>query len=820
MGRPPRLGWTSLIAMALLALPAAGQTSGFRLAGLVPGGGRASVTEAWGSLQFVVINADPTPRDLRVLVFYPERPEVQFVRNVWVPGASQFIGWVPIGPAPSQESGRGREIKFILYDRTDGEARQVHDRRLPGDERTGSRAVAYQKREASTAVLVDEDPDKPGPILPNSPAGHGLLLARSFRQARNLSERVTLIRDRFLPGTVEAFDGTDQLVVAGNRLAADPVGRRTIRQWVEQGGTLWVMLDLVDPATIGSILGDDRGFEVVGRTSLTSVRLVVAGADPTREPVREFDDPVPFVRVALGGTETVLYEVDGWPAAFMQPVGRGKVVLTTLGGSAWHRPRGPRDPKSPFEHFYDLPIALTPLERLSVAIYPEPQTSVFQPADLAPLVTADIGYSVVGRGTVALILGGAILGLLAVGLVTRRSRRPGLVGWLGPSVAVVAGGILVVLAVARRDAVPPTSGVAAVLDVTPGSEEAAATGLFAIYRPESGPIDLAAQFGGRLEPDAEGLEGQTRRRVQTDLDDWHWEGLAFPAGVRTGPFRAAIPTGPVRVVAKFGPDGLTGRLRTGRFRDLSDPVLLTQANEAVAIRLAGDGSFSSTAADALPPGQYLAEAVLTDRQQRRQEVLRRVLTKPTARHLEGRDLLLVWADPPEPPFAAGADDRTVGTALLTIPLEFERPAGGERVTIPAGFIPYSSVAQGRSVRAFTEGSQAMNMRLRFRLPPSVLPLTIERATVRLKVRASSRQVAVSGYAGDEVVRLSKVESPVDPIRIDVTEPRLVKLDPDGYLYFGLDIGERLTGSSEDKAEMDEKWRIESLALEVVGRAGP
>jgi hypothetical protein len=386
---------------------------------------------------------------------------------------------------------------------------------------------------------------------------------------------------------------------------------------------------------------------------------------------------------------------------------------------------------------------------------------------------------------------------------------------------VVAGGILVALAAARREAVPPTTGVAAVLDVSPGTEDAAATGLFALYRPESGPVDLDARDGGRLDLDVAGLEGQVRRRVQTDFDGWHWEGLSLPAGVRTGPFRASVPTGPVRAVAKFGPDGITGHLTTGRFRDPTDPVLLTQSNETMVVRLAADGSFAGVPTDSLPPGQFMAEAVLSDRQQRRQDVLRKLLTKPVARHLEGRDLMFVWTEPAESPFAAGAGDRTVGTALLTIPIEFERPAAGDRVTVPAGFVPATAIHLGRPGRVLTEGAQPTTMRLRFRLPPSVRPLTVERATVRAKVRASSRKFAVVGYAGNEVIRLAQVESPIDPVRVDVTDARLITPDADGYLYLGIEIGERLGSASGDPThvELDEKWRIESLGLEVVGRVG-
>ena len=157
-------------------------------------------------------------------------------------------------------------------------------------------------------------------------------------------------------------------------------------------------------------------------------------------------------------------------------------------------------------------------------------------------MTADIGYSVVSRETVALVLGGAAIGLLAVGLVVRRSRRPGLTGWLGPVVMVVAAGAWSRWRPPGREAVPPTAASPSCSTCAPGTGDAAATGLFAVYRPESGPVDV-----GRP-PTAAGSTwtrpGSTGRRAgacQTDLDAWHWDGLSLPAGVRTGPFRATRP---------------------------------------------------------------------------------------------------------------------------------------------------------------------------------------------------------------------------------------------------------------------------------------
>jgi hypothetical protein len=54
----------------------------------------------------------------------------------------------------------------------------------------------------------------------------------------------------------------------------------------------------------------------------------------------------------------------------------------------------------------------------------------------------------------------------------------------------------------------------------------------------------------------------------------------------------------------------------------------------------------------------------------------------------------------------------------------------------------------------------------------------------------------------------------------VTDPRLVTPDAGGHLYFGLEVGDRAGSGAGDggQAALDEKWRIESLTLEVTGRA--
>jgi hypothetical protein len=234
-------------------------------------------------------------------------------------------------------------------------------------------------------------------------------------------------------------------------------------------------------------------------------------------------------------------------------------------------------------------------------------------------------------------------------------------------------------------------------------------------------------------------------------------------------------------------------------------VLLGPARDVLPVRLTGDGTF--TGGDPLPAGRFLADAVLSDRQQRRQDIYRRLLGGPLPVHWDGRELLFVWARADELPVQTDAGTRAVGSSLLVIPLAFERPAPGSTVTVPAAFVSYRRLADGRLIQP-TLGSQfPVEQQVRFQLPTSVLPLTIERATLRLRVQAAQRRVAVLGLADGRTVPLHEVESPTDEVRVEVQDPELLRLDARG----GLTLTLAVRGASETS------WAIESLGLEVVGR---
>src|SRR5205823_3019323 len=244
----------------------------------------------------------------------------------------------------------------------------------------------------------------------------------------------------------------------------DPAGRQAVRRWVEQGGTLWVLLDQAGPEAVAPLLGDEFDLQVVDRVTLSTVRLHRAVDAPATAEPRDLERPVEQVRVLLGGADTVVQVANGWPASFTRVVGRGRVLFTTLGPRGWYRPRTRRDGWSRFEHFPDLPVPLDQLGDLAVRFHPRGELPG-PPADaLREMVLQEVGYAVVGRGTAALIFGGFLVAVVGLGVGLRRSRRPELVGWLGPAAAVGAAAVFVAIGESSRRSVPPTVGVAAVVE--------------------------------------------------------------------------------------------------------------------------------------------------------------------------------------------------------------------------------------------------------------------------------------------------------------------------------------------------------------------
>jgi hypothetical protein len=773
-------------------------------------GPRTTLTEGWSALQYDLRNLDTTGRDTRVSVFYSGQQEVQYAREVWVPARALLQSWLTIGPAPKQASDVGRKLEVVLCERVDGEYRPV----LPAEsERVRSATLIYRKREPTTSLYADLSLPETGNGDRGDLLADLVTFARIPRYTVALSDHVSIVRNGNLPPTQETFDAVDVFILAGNRLAHDLPGRAALRRWVLEGGCLWVMLDCVDLEVIAPILGDHSDLAIVDRIGLTTTKLDGPPREMIIQPVQEHEQPVSFVRVFPSATDQVLASVDGWPAAFTRPLGRGKVVFTTLGARGWTRPRVRSDPASLFKDLRDFPVPLSPATNLARELHPQPEPDPLSPEIFRPMLVEEIGYTVVGRGTAAFILGGFVLILVGLGVAPRRIRMAPLVGWFAPGSAVITALLFVGLGVRSRCAAPPTVGIAGIVDPISGTGDVVISGTFAVYHPGSGPITSGTKEGATLGLDTEGLDGQMRRRLQTDTDCWHWDELSLPAGVRTGFFRTTQKA-KVFAAARFGPDGVEGKLDPGPFKDPADLIIANHGRDPLAVRIKPDGSFQCGAEEVLPSGQFLTGTVLTERQLQRQAVYKHFFSGKRPRYLEERDLLLAWTEPSDLPLLVEEGAKVVGALLLAVPLEFERTPADTPVTIPRGFVSVRRLVIDKPSPVTMGAFFPVDMELRFQLPVSVLPLRVDRATLFAQVSTPSRRFSVYGKGKDTTVSLFQAAAPTDAIRIDITDPAILKVDDRGGLHVHVAVGEAGGG-----AAIDTPWKIESLALEVVGRTG-
>ena len=652
-----------------------------------------------------------------------------------------------------------------------------------------------------------------------------------MREAAGLTAEVGYFFDDFLPPTVESLQGLAHLVLSGDHLASDTAAMTAVRRWLHGGGRLWVMLDQVDPSTVELLLGNAFDCHLVDRVGLTSVRIEggPSGSAQSEELAREFEEPIVLARVVTSN-ENVMQTVNGWPASFWQPVGKGMVLFTTLGPRGWMRLRTLRDPR-PINDVYSLDyIALEPLRFLAAKFLVAGKAPMVEPALFEPYLAEQIGYRIVGRHWVAAVLGGFCLVLAATGIWFRRSGQPQRLLWIGPAAALVAAALLVLVGTLFQHAVPPTVALVQLVHGEPDIEDVYVTGLMSIYN--QGPCDepLGTRQGGMFFPDMTGLGGVTRRMVWTDVGVWHWENLTLPSGIRSAPFQFGTKIdGLIGARGKLGPDGFSGSLASGPFRNPSDAILAMPSGGKLAIAIDADGTF--TAGSVLAPDQFIDAQLLDSRQRHRQSVYQRLLGGKNPTMPVDRPLLIAWTDPLDMQFQVPSEARRVGSALLTVPLEIEQVPPGTSVVIPSPMVSFQcvigperqiSTAYFNSRREWIDCRKPSSVWLRFQMPKQVLPLALRRAALEVKITAPDWTVKIVGLEGETPIPLKSWNGPVGNHSCDIDQPVALSLDDAGGLLLGIRVSNEAAESIPDvmATESGPVWKIDYVQLEVAGETLP
>lgn len=844
---------------------------GHSVAHVSPGGLSVYRAEKWGLLNLHLQNPTDTPLELLATTFFQGESALQYGRRVWVPPHSRLQTWHPLR-LPRSATGQSLNTLTLVMD-----ARQEREVLLRGDH--GYLQIDGNLRgtdEDSVTALIEGAADLPlNPIsrsalapgsdvrpdrepdasafrlVPDENLGANAELVVTSRLEAQRTRRMASLLDHSLPPSAEAFQALDHLVLADSRLTNDSAGLAATRRWLFGGGRLWVMLDQVDPSVLARLLGDEFVCEIIDRVGLTTVQLADPQAGGKVVSTQEYEQPVEFVRVAVSEVE-VVYTVDSWPAAFWKTCGEGRLLVTTLGPRGWMRRRTANDANSvpnPRRQRFGgestspmltnaidelrAPTAFTtlpPMSTLAQDFFATRLPPLLPDELLGPLTQEYVGYAIPSRTLILGLLLGFSLLLLSLGAWLWRRNRLELLGAIGPGLALGISVILVLLGRQQRNAVPPTVASLQIVQPISGTDDVRIAGVAGLYAPDAGTATISAEQGGWLLPDSSGLDSTTRRMVWTDQDAWQWEHLPETAGIRRATFQATTEQ-PARLEAHatFGPEGLTGRVHLPREYRPTDAILATREGR-FGVELHDDGKLTALANNVLADDQFLAAGLLSDEQSRRRRLLQQLLANPLRRDYPEVPHLFLWTEPWDTGFRFGEQRRSMGSALLAVPLKLQRPAVGTEVRLASPLLPFR-VTIGPDDSAppawwdaprlqWIEKSQPTETWLRFQIPTVLLPIAVDRGRVTVRVKGPVGKVALAGYRlnTNAIVPLKTWSDPVGTLSLDITDPELLAVSADGGLLLHIAAGDKdrpeLTQREATDNSIMSYWQIESLTLEL------
>ena len=799
---------------------------------VLPGGIRYYKDGVRGEKLVRLLNSSDQPAEIVTGGYFEGAPLQRFGRKIQLPPRSVRIIGFPV--VPTQDAQRAIRWQSMLYSTAE-------------EDRGGLlRAADDYFIDAEGLPIPDEEMMAViGDFLHPAPNFDSEIdyLARVLHVATGNSKKVTELDVSEVPDMIGGLDVIDRIVLASDQIATCPTKLNCLREWVEQGGQLWINLTQVDVSTVKALFGDTISLQVVDRTSLTSVPLVQSGLDPANATAREFDYPAALVRTLVDDVR-IVHEVDGWPASFVCEIGRGRVACVTMDNRIWMRLRTPADEAVP-ANIHTKYVALRPALELVNAW--TRQTDPWPAADnlFEAYLESQLGYQIPRRSVIFSLLSAFCVLLLGTGLWLQRSdtsrmpddtestkassvgRRRERMVIIGPLLAFLTAIPIVVVGQAARSSVPPSVRMAEFVQINPSSSTMNSTGSAALFSPDSTVVSLESRHGHSLIPPRERLSGTMQQTLQTDHDQIDLPDFDINSGLQF--FRTRQSTlldKPVRAVVEFGPNGVTGTLQMGAYANPADVIIASRAQNVLAISMARKDKIRAQQNATLDPDVYISGALLNDRQSYRQDVYKSLLQASKTSRYPRVPTLLAWAEPTDPTVSGLEDFSVSANSLLAVPIEYRHTAPNTEVFIPSVFMTFDPVVtdNGGLSTAYDprngqwrEGSDHTQQLLRFTIPESVRPLKLNRVDVKIELTAPDRLVTLSAGGRDHQESFAEIDDGLGSYQYAITDPSLLATEADGSYYMRIHVHESQRGQNRSTADSGSTWKINFLSLEVTGR---
>ncbi|MCX5658512.1 MAG: hypothetical protein NTW19_02170 [Planctomycetota bacterium] len=754
--------------------------------------GRAGIgfyrSDSWAQVGVSLLNRTTEPVELMVVVSLVATPSTQYATKVWLPPLSTRRVIQPVRTAKTLSTGDVFATKAPAEQATT----QVYE--IKGDTQTllftDNTDIQLNTDRPTTGVFADSSDEIPG---------MGLAAARL---GANWTSRLFFFRPADSPPSAAGLASLDSMVIARPRPDLDGAQIAALRQWLVRGGRLWVMLDRVNPEFLEQLLGEDWDVTVVDNVELSRVQVQGMREAPWS---REFEKPVLFTRTIPHGME-VLYTIDGWPAAYRKSIGRGTLLVTTLAGNGWIKPDR---------------SASTPLTSLAGIGMRQLQPSPVPVESMTRATLGQIGYKILGRGTVIFVLGGFCLLLAGGGLWLMRAGRLDLLAPSGAGLAVVTALFFIVVGSAQRQVTPATLASEQYVEVVPSQGCAIVNSVVGIYSPNEEEISLSGVQPEALLPNFSTDQGRVHRLNFLDLDRWRWDGVAAQSGgVRMGELSTAESlSSPVTARVKLGENGLAGRLEAGPIAGLRGIVLASTAGLMVP-KVDADGAISASESLLSQRGRPVGPAPRDEFETRQREIVTQLLGLTG---FPATPVLLGWSDGFDDGLSMGPSVVRRKGAVVAVPLQLETAEPGEKLAIPAIFMTPrpAGVAAGllfdpMQRRWVGQRIDTANETLGFQIPAQAMPFQPEAGRLMLDLTAPRREVEIETVLkGKAIAHVATLSSPAGLVTIVIPPEAGMAADAEGIIGLRIKIG----APSGVTSEMPPTWTLGGAALEITGTVG-
>lgn len=782
-------------------------------------------------------------------------PGEQFARQVTVEaGASKTVD-VSL-PLSEQYRATSVEISCTLWVERDGRPTLIQ---RDGEAIEQKMRFSVEQEACITATLLNAPPrqylDWEWPKKSGYPSYDWLVATRTGAG----HQRVTLDLESYaLPNELIDWDSIDNLVIADDRIFQNYAALRTLKSWVLSGGRVWVMLDHVDASHIRPLLMSGQYVNVIDESEVTDAVLdsVLAFNAESRNFKFQSKQGVKLVKVEQRGGE-VTHTVNEWPAAIWMPIGDGELLLTTLGSAAWLQPTkdngGPptrvsRRPaaggeerageeaaveeakkRSSYE-LYQSDFELRPWVGPMGDRFHQGQARMLPKSPGLEYPVAQIGFQVLGRGTVAMGLTLFCLMLVGTGYWLMRVNRTEWIGWIAPALSLLVGLALALGAgVLRRDI--PEGWHRIQLIHVDGKERAYIHEQSAMYRTSPTSYPLTVLSDAVVDPEVD-VGRRDFRSTQLSLENRLISSEGWPTGIWRMEGRVGTDENVGAAVGTWRKNGLEIQ-PPAALQELDDLLISQPRSPKSALEKSGVGKWIVTEGSTLPPKEFAIASGLVDEQFfRRAEVLTQSFApsggeaRPKSLQVMGWGAIssaqIQWDE-------SGKPNSGVGDALWRLPLLRLDPDLNTAITIPPAMIRWNVVAtdvgvSGAFLRSTGEWSgpftNAMSTGLKPELPEEVFPLQSAKIKLTSRVRAAGRNVTFFARTKSGKIEIGKYFSPQQVISIELTAPEILA----GLDQQALDIIVEVSELIEKKDDKDPAfvqavpWQIEYLWMTVEGIA--